>query len=366
MASNNGSTTLRGPTDKEMKDWFNIKGYSQKDLNARLRYYDAEKILKEPKEKVRRAISDAKDLEKRVAQTKTRKDRFTAPDARSGRESNITYYIDLYKSKLMDILKQLDSYESKLDDLDAADAQQIKKFDDEIDDLTKKIADAKKDYTDTMANGAYKNSVFGRRVPESLTEEKSLDELVDILQSRRNENLDEDFVGDEDKLMALSEFLGIDPEEITDESPEFDTPEGDYLVLTKDEAHDRAIDAIVMLFDDMGLEAFTPQFQEQIVNKFIDISVIDHIIEQEIDYYQNWGDEEDSDTLSYLQGLLDNKEDKIDYIKDIYGDLIGPEDFDTQAVAEEAIKKDGIANFIADYDGKENDLGNGYYAYRIN
>ena len=125
-------------------------------------------------------------------------------------------------------------------------------------------------------------------------------------------------------------------------------------------------DEIKMLFDDMGLESFTPQFQQQIVNEFMNDEAVDDFVNQEIEYFEN--EEDDAEMLDYLQGL-NTKEEKIDYIKEVFGDLkdfVKPEDIDIDAVAEEAINQDGIAHFIAYYDGDEEELGNGFFGYRVN
>lgn len=366
LADGKGTLNYRIPTEKEISKWFGLSDIWKQDMNAELRYLDVANILKEPKKKIEQSIQDAKDLEYQLERQQSRKTDFTSPEQRASRESDINYYITRYKSQLNNILQELEKYEGRLDDLDASDAKKIQEMDNEISRITKELADAKNATANIMSQGAYTNSAFGKKFPESLEEEKSLDELVDILQGRKTENLDEDFDGDEDRIMALAEFLDIDPNEIEVSGDEYVTPEGDYLVLTEEEAHDRAVDEIRMTFDDMGLEAFTPQFQKQIVNDFMSDKVIDDFIDQEIEYFQN--EEDDADMLYYLQGL-ETKEEKLNYIKEAFGDLedfVKPEDIDIEAVAEEAINQDGIAHFIAYYDGEEEELGNGFLAYRIN
>ena len=369
LASQKGDRTYRNPTEKEIKDWYNLSDNWRKDAKAKIRYLDAERALREPKDRVTKAIHDAKQLEYQLKNSQSNKDSFISPERRASREADITWYINRYKSRLMDILKELEEYEMRLDDLDAEDAKKVKEFDDEIADLTKKIADAKQEYTNTMNNGAYTNSAFGRKVPESLQEEKSLDELVDILANRRsqNEDLTEDFTDDERKF-ALAEYLNIDPEEVDElDRFDFDTPEGEYLVLTEEEGYDRAMDEVKMTLDDLGLEAFTPNFQREILDNYIKDDVIDSFIDDEIDYFET--QENDPEQLEYLRSL-DTKESKLDYIRDIFGDLSdfidSREALDEDEVARAAVDTDGVAHFIAYYDGEENELGNGYFAYRIN
>ena len=366
MAEGKGTINYRVPTEGEVKKWYNLKSDWKQNMNAEIRYLDVKKILEEPKQRIAQSIEDAKTLEKKLSRRQADKDSFTSPESRASRESDITYYINDYKRRLNYILNELEKYEGKLDDLDAEDAKKIKDMDDEINQISQDLANAQNATSNIMAQGAYTNTAFGKKVPESLQEEKSLDELVDILQSRKTESLDEDF-GDADvRVNSLAEFLDIDPEEIKVDGDEFITPEGDYLVLTEEEAHGRAVDEIKMLFFDMGLESFTPQFQQQIINEFMSDEVVDDFVNQEIEYFEN--EEDDAEMLAYLQGL-NTKEEKIDYIKEIFGDLkdfVNPEDIDIDAVAEEAINQDGIAHFVAYYDGDEEELGNGFFAYRIN
>ena len=369
LAKQDGDTTYRNPTEAEIRRWYNISTNPEKDLNARIRYLDVEKVLSEPKERVKQSIEDAKRLERNLENAQSKKSNFTSPEARQSRESDISYYINRYKDRLMTILAELEKYEGKMDELDASDARRISEYDKEISDISQKLSDAKAEYGKLMSGGAYKNSPFGKPVPESLTEEKSLDELVDQIIGHHNnqlENLNEDF--DKDRVSALAEFLDINPDDISEVSEnDFDTPDGEYLVLTEEEAWDRAVDEVKMLFDDMGLNAFTPEFQKRITSEFLSEDEIDNFIEGEIEYYST--EEDDQEALERLRNLS-TKADKINYIKDVFGDLSDfvrdPDYIDIDAVADEAINQDGVAHFIAYYDGEENELGNGFLAYRVN
>ena len=122
-----------------------------------------------------------------------------------------------------------------------------------------------------------------------------------------------------------------------------------------------------MTLDDLGLEAFTPNFQKEILDNYIKDDVIDSFIDDEIEYFET--QENDPEQLEYLRSL-DTKESKLDYIRNIFGDLSdfidSREALDEDEVARAAVDADGVAHFIAYYDGEENELGNGYFAYRIN
>lgn len=164
---------------------------------------------------------------------------------------------------------------------------------------------------------------------------------------------------------ALASYLEVDVNDISDDGDHvYDVGRQEWFVGTEDEAKVRAIDEIKMLYDDMGLDAFTESFKQYILNNCIDMSAVHDFVEEEIDYFTN--DEPDEDMQNYLNNLTD----EVEYVKD----TLGPDAFEDwvkdkinkDEMAEEAIKKDGIAHFIAYYDGEEADLGDGLYGYRMN
>lgn len=170
------------------------------------------------------------------------------------------------------------------------------------------------------------------------------------------------------KASALADHLGVDIDEIEDGYSDglYEVGNEEYFVGTEDEAYEKAVDEIKMLFDDMGLDAFTSHFKDWILDNAIDEDAIDDIIEQEIEYFED--SEDDPDMLEYLRGL-DDFDSKISFVKDMYGDSfdIWAKDYiDTDKVAEEAISEDGVAHFISYYDGEEIELGNNLFAYRLN
>ena len=97
--------------------------------------------------------------------------------------------------------------------------------------------------------------------------------------------------------------------------------------------------------------------------------------------FDNWGEEHptlkdsvdiDSKKYEFIEKCCD--QDAFEWYKNNFGistlaDLYrrgqGPS-VDMDAIVDECISQDGIAHFIAYYDGDEMDLGNGLYAYRLN
>lgn len=222
-----------------------------------------------------------------------------------------------------------------------------------------------------------------------------------------------------DKKASLAKYIGVPEETIKEtryDSNSFETEDGEeYLVLDEDEAHKYAKEDIEVVYDDLGMESFTKTFQEWILNNAVkkdwfedaleeyQRSYIDDI-EYEDDYsYGNRLVQEmvDADILSDddfekdADGNVDyaspkdstdmdsKKEDFIEYLVEQagdpiqwYRDMVGDKDFaetvkengliDLDAVEDEAISLDGVAHFIATYDGEEIDLGDGLFAYRTN
>lgn len=175
-----------------------------------------------------------------------------------------------------------------------------------------------------------------------------------------------------EKLQALANYLGVEPNYFEEESYDdnaFESKEynEEYLVLTEDEALKYAEDDIRGLFDDMGFESFTPSFQDWIMDNALDQDVFDSLLEDEIDYFTN--QEPDEDSLEYVKSFEDRP---IEYArqlfdgKDFYKFVVENGAIDMDAVVEECIAQDGVEHFIAFYDGKEIDLGNGLFAYRTN
>lgn len=158
-------------------------------LQSRLKYWDVEKVLQAPKEKLKHSLSSLNSLETKKNNRVRNRDEYASPESRANREGNLKYNISRYRSYVMDYLRELEKYESQLDDLDEKDLEQINKYNAEIDALTKQIDDMRKGVMDpsTLVRGA-----FGAPVPESLQEGHSLDELVD--QKEQSDDTDEDII----------------------------------------------------------------------------------------------------------------------------------------------------------------------------
>ena len=224
----------------------------------------------------------------------------------------------------------------------------------------------------------------------------------------------------QERINALAEYLEISPEDIKEGYREnlFEVDEGsrEYLVVTEDEAREEAKESILSLIDDLGLESFTESFREWIYNNATDTGWFEDSlreleelyvedIEQETydqDIYANRlieelvdagilddedlvpEDEEDEDSLLTYDGDLDSlKEEYVDYLVDRAGDPVeyyvdnfGYDSMkdviesnnliDWDLVADQCIEEDGIAHNLSTYDGRELDLGDGLFAYRMN
>lgn len=220
----------------------------------------------------------------------------------------------------------------------------------------------------------------------------------------------------EDRVEALAEFLGLDEEEkaeieegYTDGALEYGREE--YLVLTDDEADERAHEACVELFEEMGLEAVTEETQEYFLENedFCNYDWKSDMHESNLVYAQDIDSEDGSD--GYATRLIEeaverkvikdkdcfeNEDGELDYEdKDELAEMLADdmdEDYDSMsewfesiygrnwtrevrdtlkdyldydAMADYVIDVDGRALQLATYDSAENEQGD-FFIYRTN
>jgi len=221
--------------------------------------------------------------------------------------------------------------------------------------------------------------------------EESLTEIED------SKTLTEEFDEDE-RIQALAEYLGIDPSEITNiYDYEFETPEGDYLVVDEHEARELAEEDIRNLYDDLGLDSFTSDFKDWIIMNALDNDWFEDAVRESMESYvddisyeegrleeelldadiiteediENGYDEDDA-RERYVEKLVDEAGDPVEYCGDNFGwdwvSRVAEQNnlLDMDEVVEQCIDMDGVAHSIARYDGEEIELENGLYAYRTN
>lgn len=190
------------------------------------------------------------------------------------------------------------------------------------------------------------------------------DEEVEESCEKEDNKLQEDAaMTDQERVKIFADYFDIDAEDCdyNAEDHTIESPVGDFYFGTYDEMVDRAIANESEMIDDMGLGLFTPNFRSEIVGnpELYDM----HWFAEYWDDYNATADEEDE--ISYG----DDEE-----AAQLYADTFGEEAFaeavekllDKEAVTREVIKWDGVAGILAAYDGNEEDLGHGLYAYRWN
>ena len=190
------------------------------------------------------------------------------------------------------------------------------------------------------------------------------DEKVEESCEKEDNKLQEDAaMTDQERVKIFADYFDIEAEDCdyNAEDHTIESPVGDFYFGTYDEMVDRAIANESEMIDDMGLALFTPNFRSEIVGnpELYDM----HWFAEYWDDYNAMADEEDE--ISYG----DDEE-----AAQLYADTFGEEAFaeavekllDKEAVIREVIKWDGVAGILAAYDGNEEDLGHGLYAYRWN
>ena len=227
---------------------------------------------------------------------------------------------------------------------------------------------------------------------------------------------------DNNNIKALSVFLGVSDNDLRISgyngnlievlSGEHEGEE--YVVGTANEVEKLAIDDVFGLLDDLGLDAVSENFRERCLAE-ADVPWEEWLEEDKRSYCEDIIDEpdytgvysnrleqeaverglvEDNDFEKNEEGLLhytgdnddlidlmvidikDNYTSMSDYLEDLYGKRWVLEMKDTleryinyEDVARKVIEEDGIANTLARYDGKENEVeidGETYYIYRSN
>lgn len=201
-----------------------------------------------------------------------------------------------------------------------------------------------------------------------------------------------------DKIKALAKYLGISPNEISEgyDDNHFETEDGEeYIVCDYDTALELAEEDVKGVYDDLGMESFTPNYRNYILDNLINEKKLDDMMYDYIeDYYNNAYDEEileyaeshgmidsvfdyDGDIDELRQKLIDtdyeNYEDNpSEYFKEFmdekeFSEFIADNDLiDLDNLARDCVMTDGIAHFIAFYDGEEHKLDNDLLAYRVN
>jgi len=135
-----------------------------------------------------------------------------------------------------------------------------------------------------------------------------------------------------DKVIALADFLGISPDEIEESRyGEFVTNEGDYRVLSEEEADEAAkVDILDSLW----------AFRTDFISNFMIIETNPNVLK----------------AIQQMQESL--SEGANDIMKALVGD-----NFETLVQA--AISADGRGHFLSPYDGEENQVDQ-FFIYRTN
>lgn len=212
-----------------------------------------------------------------------------------------------------------------------------------------------------------------------------------------------------EKRDALAEYLGEEGEIRYMDNDLFVLPMGgSYLVYTDEEADAKAKEEVINSIDDMGIEAFTPDFRQDIIdNQMVDVDWFDDAMEESYDFYADDIMSEDGEHGNRLfdemieEGVIseedvtedgelvdgidldEKKEEYVDHLRnqseyasavDWYIDMFGTDAFsqvakehglfDYDAIAEEVIRLDGRGHLLAAWDGDELELPNDFYAYK--
>ena len=204
--------------------------------------------------------------------------------------------------------------------------------------------------------------------------------LVKVLKEINNNDMEME------KIIAL--FNELDEDEIEEiiinGYDEIEIDGATYKVLTDDEAEEEFESYQKNLFDDIGLSGYSESFQYWIKENALDKDDFDDIVREDCENYiedmkydgedrllEEMKDADVETEEEYLEYLIDNAGDSIEYIEGNFGsdylDEIlqnNPWLIDLDTVIEEIKSWDG-RRCLAYYDDEELELDNGYFAYRV-
>ena len=192
------------------------------------------------------------------------------------------------------------------------------------------------------------------------------------------------------KIKVLAEFLGVEPREIElcdyDENMFFNYDE-EYLVFTDEEANQEYYDYQMETIEDMGLNAFSEWFQNNILNNYADLSWFDECKQESYEcYIENIRGEYGRLEEEMEDANCDNEDEFCEYLCNQWSDSVewykmnfGNDDYsqavkdncniDWDSVIDECKDIDGRECVLASYDGCENEIyceDETYYIYRRN
>lgn len=264
---------------------------------------------------------------------------------------------------------------------------------------------------------------MAQQLPTNSVYDGELDDLYNSddeeEKKKMNKRLEEKRVDEEDRIEALTQFLGLDEEEkeeieVDDETLTYDGNE--YLVLTDSEADDWFERYQKDLWDDVGIQSFSESFQDWIINNALDKSWFEDAMDEINRFYCEGIVDERSREFDnrlveecYERGLIDNDDfeededgdadheqckkdnddlielmvedmnndydDPVEWYKDTFGEeslsevAIEKNLVDLDTVIEELKSLDGRGNTLSSYDGSENEEkvnGEWFYIYRTN
>ena len=245
---------------------------------------------------------------------------------------------------------------------------------------------------------------------KKITLAEGLKEAVGVVKNKKKLNEDSILVSPEfiKKRDALADYFEVEDEVRYDKDMDlFILPDGRaYFVYTGDEADQKAKEEVINSIDDMGIEAFTPDFQQDIIdNQMVDVDWFDDAMKESYEFYaddimsedgehgnrlfdemieEGVISEEDVTEDGELVDGIDLDEKKEEFVEKLcenwdngvqwYIDNFGERDFsdvckkhdlyDYDEIAETAVRWDGRGHFISYYDGEELDIGDDLFAYK--
>lgn len=197
-----------------------------------------------------------------------------------------------------------------------------------------------------------------------------------------------------ERVIKLLDYLKLDHntevEEVEYSETTYVVDDTEYLVLTNEEADEAHEEYIESFLDDCGIAGFSKFTQEYILENFVDTRWFDEAMRESYESYvsdirdeESYSDDFETrleeemaeadceDEESYIDYLCSQYDDATEWYKENFGESDFSEavkeycSIDVAKVSEFCIEQHGRGHNLATYDGIELNLGDDYYAYRI-
>lgn len=198
-----------------------------------------------------------------------------------------------------------------------------------------------------------------------------------------------------ERVIKSLDYLGLDHNTEVEESEcsknTYIVNDTEYLVLTDEEADEARVEYLENFLDDCGIAGFSKFGQEYILENCVDTRWFDEAMRESYESYvsdireelsssegfetrleEEMAEADCEDEESYIDYLCSQYDDATEWYRENFGEMDFSEvvkeycSMEIDKISEFCKEQDCRGHSLATYDGRELDLGDDYYAYRMN